>query len=38
MRLVEKKMRKERGKKATGDAVREKFVPVGVIDRYRHSI
>ena len=38
MRLVEKKMRKERGKKATGDAVMEKFVPVGVIDRYRHSI
>jgi len=38
MRLVEKKMRKERGKKATGDAVREKFVPVRVIDRYRHSI
>ena len=37
MHLVEKKMRKER-KKATGDAVREKFVPVGVIDLYRHSI
>ena len=36
MRLVEKKMRKERGKKLLY-AVREKFVPVGVIDRYRHS-
>ena len=33
MGLVEKKMRKERKKKATSDAVREKFVPVGVIDR-----